>query len=149
VLQEDNMTPESLRALIMGRETLNVEFKGEEKAPLSDHDLVETVVCLANRPNSQPGWLLVGVEDDGRVTGARARHETGRTDAARLTATISNRTRPSLMVSVQIVLLEDKEILVIEVPPSQSPVGTADGRYLRRAIPFSRDAVPPGRPWPA
>ena len=65
------MTEEQLRALIVGGESLAVEFKGEEKRPLSDHDLVDAVVCHANRPGEDAGYLLLGVEDDGRVTGAR------------------------------------------------------------------------------
>lgn len=129
------MTPEALRNLIAAGETLDVEFKGEEKGPLSDQDLVEAVVCLANRPGSQdPGWLLVGVENDGRITGARPRHPGGRTDIARLTAMISSRTRPSLTVRAELVQVDGVEILAIEVPPARTPVGTSDGRYLRRAI---------------
>ncbi|MGA1796251.1 MAG: ATP-binding protein [bacterium] len=128
------MTPESVLSLIAGGETLNVEFKGEEKAPLSDRDLLEAVVCLANRSGSESAWLLLGVEDDGRITGARPRHEAGRTDPARLTALISNRTRPSLAVRVHPVQIEGREILVIEVPMCRTPVGTADGLYLRRTI---------------
>lgn len=128
------MTPEVLRSLIAGGETLDVEFKGEEKGPLSDRDLVEAVVCLANRRGSESAWLLIGVEDDGRITGARPRHETGCTDPAWLTALISNRTRPSLAVGVHLVRIEGKEVLAVEVPPSRTPVGTADGHYLRRAI---------------
>ena len=65
------MTPEELRRLIAAGETLNVEFKGEERSPLNDRDLVEAVVCLANRSGTEPAWLLIGVEDDGRITGAR------------------------------------------------------------------------------
>ena len=128
------MTPEDLRQLIEQGENLNVEFKGEEKAPLNDNDLIEAVVCLSNRPGNEPGWLLVGVEDDGRITGARPRHEGGKTDPLRLQALIANRTRPSVSCRVEIVALEGVPILVIEVPPSPMPVGTTDGRYLRRAI---------------
>ncbi|HSW09912.1 MAG TPA: ATP-binding protein [Bacillota bacterium] len=128
------MTPETLRSLIAGGETLDVEFKGEERGRFSDRELVETVVCLANRPNSHPAWLLVGVEDDGRVTGARPRHESGRTEPARLMAMVSSRTRPSLTIRVHLISIEGKEVLAIEVPPSRIPVGTADGYYLRRAI---------------
>lgn len=128
------MTPEVLRSLITGGETLNVEFKGEERSPLSDRDLVEAVVCLANRPGSEPAWLLIGVEDDGRITGVRPRSETARSDPARLMALISNRTRPSLTVRVHLVRIEGKEVVAIEVPPSRTPVGTADGHYVRRAI---------------
>ena len=64
------MTPERLQELIAAGESLDVEFKGEERAPLSDDDLVEAVVCLANRSADTPAWLLIGVEDDGRITGA-------------------------------------------------------------------------------
>lgn len=64
------MTPEHLGKLIEGGETLAVEFKSEERAPFTDRELVETAVCLANRSSNGPGWLLIGVEGDGRVTAA-------------------------------------------------------------------------------
>lgn len=134
LLEGERVRPEVLLDLIAGGESLDVEFKGEETSPLSDRDLVETVVCLANRPSSSTGWLLIGVEDDGRITGARPRHEAGRTDPARLTSLVSSRTRPSLTVRVHLVPVHGVEVLVLEVPSARSPVGTADGRYLRRAI---------------
>ena len=127
------MTPEALRSLIVGGETLEVEFKGEEARPLSDADLVEAVVCLANRPGDTPGWLLVGVEDDGRITAARPRHH-DRTDPLRVQALVASRTRPSISVRAELVQVESRGVLAIEVPASRSPLGTADGRYLRRAI---------------
>ncbi len=68
------MTPEEMQRLVASGETLTVEFKGEERSPLNDRELVEAVVCLANRTGTEPAWLIVGVEDDGRVTGARPRH---------------------------------------------------------------------------
>ena len=128
------MTPEFLRMLVEGGETLDVEFKGEEAAPFSDRELVETVVCLANRSNHGFGWLLVGVEDDGRVSGARPRHESGRTDPVRVQALIGNRTRPSLSARAEMVLLDGHAVLSVEVPASLQPVGTSDGHYLRRVI---------------
>jgi ATP-dependent DNA helicase RecG len=127
------VTPETLRSLIAGAETLDVEFKGEEARALSDGDLVEAVVCLANRPGNAPGWLLVGVEDDGRVTGARPRHA-DRTDPLRLQALIAHRTRPSLSARVEIVRLGEQDVIVVEVPAARAPVGTSDGKYLRRAL---------------
>jgi ATP-dependent DNA helicase RecG len=128
------MTPERLQELIAAGESLDVEFKGEERSPLSDDDLVEAVVCLANRGADTPAWLLIGVEDDGRVTGARPRHESGRTDPLRLTALIANRTRPSLTPRIEVVSCQGKEVIVVEVPPQSAPVGTTSGRYLRRAL---------------
>jgi ATP-dependent DNA helicase RecG len=71
------MNPDRLLELIADGETLDVEFKGEKNAPLSDRALVEAIVCLANRPGEEIGYLIVGVEDDGQITGSRARHEGG------------------------------------------------------------------------
>ncbi len=92
------ITPNRVKALAAAGESLTVEFKGEAKAPLNDRDLVDTVICLANRLGEEPAWLLIGVEDDGQITGARPRHEAEHTDPARLAALIAARTRPSLPV---------------------------------------------------
>ena len=128
------LTPGHLRRLIEVGETLAVEFKGEESASFTDRELVEAVVCLANRSNDGPGWLLIGVEDDGCVSGARPRHENGTTDPIRVQALIGNRTRPSLSARAEMVSLDGQEVLMIEVPVLRQPVGTSDGHYLRRVI---------------
>lgn len=128
------MTPEGVRTLIEAGETLAVEFKGESQKKLGDNDLVEAVVCLANRQDAEPGFLLVGVEDDGRITGARPRHEAGHTDPQRVQALIANNTRPSLACRSEIITMPEGLVLVIEVPPTRTPVGTTGGTYLRRAL---------------
>jgi ATP-dependent DNA helicase RecG len=128
------MTPERLGEVIEAGESLDVEFKGEEARPLSDGELIEAVVCLANRRGDRPGWLLVGVEKDGRVTGARPRHEAGHTDPLRIQALVAGRTRPALTVRAELVPLDGPNVLVVEVPASPSPVGTSEGRYVRRAL---------------
>jgi ATP-dependent DNA helicase RecG len=123
------VTPERLRELAQRGE------KGESQRPLSDEELVRAVVCMANRPGSESGWILIGVEDDGRITGAHPRHG-DRTDPLRLQALIANRTNPALSVRVFVVPLkpEGVEIVAIEVPPTRPLAGTTDGVYLRRAI---------------
>jgi len=120
-----------LQPLIAAGETLLIEFKGEARAPLSDDDVVEAIVCLANHASSGPAWLLIGVEDDGRVTGARPRHG-DHTDRNRFQAMIANRTRPSLAVEADLVTLDGQAVLAIQVPCTRVPVGTTEGRYLRR-----------------
>lgn len=127
------MTPAELRQLIATGETLAVEFKGEERALLNDRDLVEAVVCLANRSDSEAGWLLVGVEDDGRITGSRPRHG-DQTDPYRLAAMIASRTRPSVSVRVFPVSIDDRTVLAIEVPSQRTPIATSDGIFVRRAL---------------
>ena len=128
------MTSEDILKLIEMGESFDIEFKGEEKKPLSDNDLVEAVVCLANRPGNRTGYLFIGVEDDGRVTGARPRHEAGHTDPLRVQALVANRTRPALSTQVSIFSLDDKPVIAIEIFPSRSPIGTSDGKYVRRAL---------------
>jgi len=122
---------ECVARLIAGGETFEVEFKGEGRERFNDQDLVEAVVCLAN---GSGGMLLVGVEDDGAVTGARPRHEAGRTDLLRVQALIANKTQPPLSVVASSVPVNDKDVLVVEVPDSPRVVGTTRGTYVRRAI---------------
>jgi len=128
------MNIERLIELITQGESLNVEFKGEEGGPLSDRDLIETVICMANRPTTEEAFVLVGVEDDGRVTGARPRHEAGTIDPQRVQALIANRTQPPLTCKVEVVDFEGKPVVVVEVPRAYHPVGTSDGVYKRRAL---------------
>ena len=74
---------QELRELIQGGETLSVEFKGDwsrnKQSPnnpgLPDKDLTEALVALAN---TEGGYLLLGVEDDGTLTDVRPRHQIGR-----------------------------------------------------------------------
>ena len=128
------MTPEEVRNLIGRGETINVEFKGERSGPLSDRDLVEAVVCLANRQDHEWGYLFVGVEDDGSLTGANPRHGDAGTDPHRVEALIGSRTRPALSCRAELVTVLDKPVLILQVPRSASPVATSDGRYLRRTL---------------
>src|SRR3712207_2771740 len=65
------LTEADLRRIIAAGEKYDVEFKGEAERPLTDRELVEAVACQAN---GRGGVLLIGVENDGRLTGARARH---------------------------------------------------------------------------
>ena len=120
-----------VRALTATGERYDVEFKGEHRGPLNDQELVEAVVCLAN---GSGGVLLGGVEDDGTPTGARPRHESGRTDVLRLQALIANNTQPPVATSVNIVDLDGVPVIVVEIPKSPRVVGTTRGTYLRRAI---------------
>lgn len=128
------MISEEVRKLIDQGETLNIEFKGERAVSLSDKDLVEAVVCLANRQDHEWGYLLVGVEDDGSITGARPRHGDSGTDHLRVEALIGSRTRPAISCRAELVTVLEKPVLVLRVPKAASPVATSDGRYLRRAL---------------
>jgi len=131
--QDLALMPDALKRMIADGETLVLEFKGEERAPLNDREMVEAVVCLANRPGGDTARLVIGVENNGRITGARPRHGHS-TDCNKVAALIAGRTRPALSVRAEIIELAGKPLLVVEVPAVRQPVGTSDGVFLRRAI---------------
>ena len=56
--------------LLPDKESLTVEFKSDRKR-LSDDDLVEALVCLAN---TEGGEIWLGIEDSGEPTGLHADH---------------------------------------------------------------------------
>lgn len=125
------MTPDELRDLIAQGETLEVEFKRATRNALSDRAIVEAVVCLANGAG---GHLILGVEDDGRVTGAEPRHGDV-THPHRLMGLILNQTDPHLPVTAEVIDLDGKDVIHIDVPPARTgPVGTRDGVFKRRSL---------------
>ena len=91
-----------VETLIHAGESLKVEFKSEPREQLSDREIYENIVCLAN---SEGGVLLIGVEDNGTVTGARPRHDTS-TDPFRLQAAIFNNTAPPINTRVSLHVIE-------------------------------------------
>lgn len=112
--------------VLPSRETLTIEFKSD-RAKLSDRELVEAVVCLAN---AEGGELWLGVEDDGKPTGLHAEHRllTG------LAGLIAARTSPSLVVAVTPVEIDGVALAQIAVPKAMGEVATNAGVYLRRRI---------------
>jgi len=121
------MKERELRALIAGGETTTVEFKSDQR-PLPDRELIAAVVCLANH---RGGVLLLGVEDDGRVTGLHNNH---RTTPEALAALISARTRPPLTVKVKFVELDGVLIAVFSISPAHQVTATSNGRIPIRYL---------------
>lgn len=127
---------DEIESLLEKGETLAIEFKSDVKS-LPDRDLVAAVVAMAN---TEGGLILLGVEDDGNVTGVHHNHQ----DIAGLKALIANRTSPSIAVSIEMIERDGKKILSIAVPKSHSIVSTTDGLVLRRRLMASSrpEAVP-------
>jgi ATP-dependent DNA helicase RecG len=107
-------------------ECLTVEFKSDRKR-LSDSELVEALVCLAN---TEGGELWLGVEDDGQATGLHADHMalTG------LAGMVAARTSPALQVAVEALQVNGVPVAKITVPKAQGEVATQAGVYVRRRI---------------
>lgn len=123
-----NLDTVSVEALIAGGETLAVEFKGERRQQISDRDIYEAIVCLAN---SDGGVLLIGVEDNGRVSGARPRHD-GTTDSRRLQAAIFNNAIPPINTRVSLHTVNDRPVIAVQVDAYPEICATKDGKCLRR-----------------
>ena len=69
---------DSLQQLVDLGESLEREFKSD-RVRLSDKDIVEDIVAMAN---TNGGVLLIGVEDDGRISGANPRYFGAKTRSA-------------------------------------------------------------------
>lgn len=118
--------------LISQGENLTVEFKSDVK-PLSDRDLVATVMNLSN---TEGGDFLLGVEDDGSITGLHINHH----NMLGIVALVANKTNPPVTVQVMDYLIEDKKIAHIKVPKSKQLISTSEGLLQRRRL------MPNGKP---
>ena len=101
-----------IKGFISQGESIEREFKSERARPFGDREVYEEVVALAN---SGGGLLLLGVEDDGAITGARGRHG-ARTDGDRLSAAIRNNTHPSISTTCSEITTSEGTVVAIEVP---------------------------------
>lgn len=136
------VTPDELARVIANGESLTVEFKRATHGAINDNALVEAVTCMAN---GQGGLLLLGVEDDGSVTGMAPRHGAN-TDPHLLQAMILNKTDTPVATSVEIIEVDSLPVAVIGVPKMLVPVGTKTGKYLRRSLKV--DGTPECVPYP-
>lgn len=108
------------------KETLTIEFKSDLKS-LSDHELTREVVAMSN---SEGGSIYIGIEDDGRVSGALAKH----LDPDGVNAMIAATTTPSVSTSSEIIKEGDKSVLKVSVPMANAIIASKDGRVLKRRL---------------
>lgn len=115
-----------IEALLQRDESLVLEFKSDLKC-LPDRDLVAAVVSLAN---TEGGDLLLGVEDDGVVTGLHANHF----NVSGIPSLIANKTNPGLSVRVERCEVHGLSLARIVVPKSRQLVSTSEGLLVRRRL---------------
>lgn len=121
------MNKDELLGLVKEGESLILEFKSD-RGPLSDDEMLEAIICLANH---RGGHLLVGVEDNGEITGLHKKHLT---TPGSLGGFIASRTVPPISVSVDFLDVSDKKIAIIHVPSARHVVATSDGKLTVRFI---------------
>jgi ATP-dependent DNA helicase RecG len=119
-----------IKLLLKRGEDLQTEFKSEAREAVPDREIYEVVVCFAN---SSGGTLLLGVENDGRITGARHRHGIT-TDPHKIRAAVFNNTVPPVNTRVSILTTEGGTVIVIEVDPYPEVCATREGKALRRVV---------------
>ena len=120
---------EQLQQMISQGESLTVEFKSDRRR-ISDREIYEEVVAMAN---ASGGTILIGVEDNGKVTGSQARHERA-TDPIKLQSAIFNNTVPNINTRVQVISMDAGPVIAIQVDPYPEPCATMAGTALRRVI---------------
>ena len=113
-------------ALILRGEDLTLEFKSDKKC-LPDRELMAAIVALAN---TKGGHLLLGIEDDGTVTGLHPSHD----DLLGLEAFVASRTSPPLSVKIDSEVINDKKIARISVPAVRHLTSTSEVQLLRRRL---------------
>jgi len=129
----DSTLYKNIADLIQDGENLSIEFKGDWDGRnrgdrgLPDKELLAAVISLAN---TQGGRILLGVEDDGTVTGLRPYHK----DNIGMAAMIANKTNPPLSVQVRLHDIGENTIAEIVVPESRQLVSTSEGLLLRRRL---------------
>ena len=131
-----NISEQEILQLIQGKESLTLEFKSDKKK-LPDRDLIAAIVSLAN---TDGGTLLLGVEDDGTITGLHPTH----INTSGLAAMIANKTNPALSVVVENIEIQNNRIARILVKKSMQLVSTSDGLLQRRRLKLdgTPEAVP-------
>lgn len=122
--------------LIRQGESLTLEFKSDLKC-LPDRDLIATIVSLAN---TEGGELLLGVEDNGTISGLHANH----LNVSGIPSLVANKTIPAISVRVERCDMQEKSVARITVPKSRQLVSTSDGLLVRRRLKLdgTPEAVP-------
>lgn len=120
---------EQLQQMIFQGESLTVEFKSDRRR-ISDREIYEEVVAMAN---ASGGTILIGVEDNGKVTGSQARHDRT-TDPIKLQSAIFNNTVPNINTRVQVISMDAGPVIAIQVDSYPEPCATMAGTALKRVI---------------
>lgn len=125
----------ALQAMISAGEQLTVEFKSDRSGAKGEHimegeSLLAEVVALAN---SGGGYLLIGGENDGRITGLSPLRQDQRPEPLR--AYIFNNTQPPISTKSEVVQHLDRRVMVVKVLSVQGVFyATASGKMVRREL---------------
>jgi ATP-dependent DNA helicase RecG len=113
--------PPDFDALILEGESSYIEFKNAQVNPVS---LAEEIVAFAN---SDGGTILIGIEDDGAISGVDARDM-----EMRVVNICRNAVRPSLIPHISKKIVNNLVILIVEIDSADTVHCTVQGKYFIR-----------------
>ncbi|MCP4753168.1 MAG: histidine kinase [Proteobacteria bacterium] len=125
------MNPKKLLEIIEQGENATVEFKSSAVRP---EGIAREIVAFSN---TMGGLILIGVEDDGRISGISSHiSEEWAANIAR------NNLMPAISPGISKQDVENKEVLLIEVPKGiHKPYQTLDGKFWIRVGSTNRIAT--------
>lgn len=120
----------SIEAIIQDEEGQVTEFK--ESFPEQAHELAKEIAAFGT---SNPGVILLGVDDNGNPVGLKNMRTVKSRDKmrARIEGISSNGIIPSLPIKVKFEVFKRRTIAVIEVPKGSEPV-----YYTKNSVPYIR-----------
>ncbi|MEZ4273640.1 MAG: putative DNA binding domain-containing protein [Myxococcota bacterium] len=143
-IRKKSFTPEEIQNLIDKGESASVEYKSSARWDYKKNErnkVLETVIAktVAGFLNAKGGTLLIGVDDDGNVLGLEPDYKTlsKRPDKDGYEQFLVNLLSSSLgkaaaaNVSPSFHAVDGKEICLVDVEPSPSPVYLKDGANSR------------------
>lgn len=126
-------------------ETLTVEFKSDDKrGGLSDSKIVEAAAAMSN---ADGGKIYVGIRDNGEIVGSEKIRTNFWKNENAVEGIIYSGTTPSLSCKVFFYENNDKQIVCINVPKSETTVGTKSGHFLKRR--YNSKGLPENAPMTA
>lgn len=125
--------------LIEKGEGQHLEFK--EEMPRTTNDLGKEIAAFATSNN---GTIILGVRDDGTVTGLLGceRQKERGVLVSRIEGVCANVVKPSVTPGVHFASLQGQPVLVIQVPKGDAPVYYASGVPYIRQVTAARPAQP-------
>ena len=126
--------PYNIAELIAQGEGSRLEFKSTIS---SAQRIAKTLVAFAN---TSGGLLLVGIDDDGRVSGIESEYH----EMQKIERATDFFVEPALAISYEVLVYEGKDVLVVTVPESdEKPIRAIDERGKRILYVRSRDKSVP------
>ncbi len=111
-----------INEILASGESDKVEFK-ESLAEIKE--ILKTIVAFAN---TKGGVILIGVKDDGTVKGIKV----GRRSINKLLNEIKNKIKPLILPKIEIIKIEGKDVILIEVSEGINKPFSLKGRIYKR-----------------